>query len=230
MAQFLTKGKMMADMMPQQQAQPGAQPQPANASADQMQQEMTAAFGGDGQVSPEEQAQSDRLVINGMNLIYDQKTRGGILKSLDGNGDPIDGLAATAVMVWQHLLKSADQNGFKASGDALMNAAREIFEHLADYSTKAGLHDFAQDPDAVEGAYFRALDDIRVVLQKEGRLDPEVAKQDMGRLEEMDKSGQLEQVMMSQAERDQQRGQPPQEQQEPAQDAPRGLGAAMGGK
>lgn len=218
----------MAEMMPQQQAQPG--PQGGAPAAGQMQQEMTEAFGGDGQVTPEEQAQSDRLVINGMNLIYDQKTRGGILKSLDGNGDPIDGLAATAVMVWQHLLKSADQNGFEASGDAKMNAAREIFEHLADYATRAGLYEFDKDPDAVEGAFFRALDDIRVVLQKEGKLDPEVAKQDMGRLEEMDKSGQLEQVMMSQAERDQQSGQPPQEQQEPAQDAPRGLGAAMGGQ
>lgn len=208
---------------PQPMGQPAGEPQ---ASPDQMQQDLTSAFGGDGQVTPEEQAQSDRLVVNGMQLIFDSKTRAGILKSLDGNGDPIDGLAATAVMVWQHLLKSADQNGFEASGDAKMNAAREIFENLADYSTKAGLHDFTQDPDATEGAYFRALDDMRIVLQKEGKLDPEVAKQDMGRLEEMDKSGQLEQVMMSQAERDQQRGQPPQKEQMP--DDPRGRGLMAG--
>ena len=169
---------------------------------DETMQGQPMAGDGDGKVSPEEQEQSDRLVINGLNLIFDGKTRDGILKSLDGNGDPVDGLAATAVTVWQHLLKSADQAGFKASGDAMMNAGREIFEHLAEYSTMAGLHNFANDPDATESAYFRALDDIRVVLQKEGRLNPEAVKQDMATLENLDRSGELEKIMMAMAGRD----------------------------
>lgn len=199
--------------MPDRQAMPGQQ----------------MAGDGDGKVSPEEQEQSDRLVVNGLNLIFDGKTREGILKSLDGNGDPVDGLAATAVTVWQHLLKSADQSGFRASGDAMMNAGREIFEHLAEYSTMAGLHDFANDPDATEGAYFRALDDLRVVLQKEGRLNPETVKQDMATLENLDRSGELEKIMMAMAGRDEGSAGQPAEQQEPeAEASPQGQGLMAG--
>lgn len=208
-----------------QMAQPGAAPQSQTPPGGmQAQQQAAMDMGGDGQVSPEEQEQSDRLVINGMNLIYDSKTRGGILKTLDGNGDPVDGLAATAVTVWQHLLQSAEENGFKASGDAMMNAGREIFENLAEYSTKAGLYDFKADPDALEGAYFRALDDIRVVLQQSGKLNPEVAKQDLAKLQEMNQSGQLEQAMLSLAERDQLAG------LEEEQEEPRGRGLMSGVK
>ena len=205
---------------------PGQQPTPQQGDAMGAQQEAAMAMGGDGQVSPEEQEQSDRLVINGLNLIYDSQTRGRILETLDGNGDPVDGLAATAVSVWQHLLTSAEQNGFKATGDAMMNAGREIFENLAEYSTRAGLYDFAQDPDALEGAYFRALDDIRVVLQQSGKISPETAQQDMARLQEMDQSGELEKKMLALAEKDQ-AGQQSQEEQ---QEEPRGRGLMAGVK
>lgn len=222
---MMQPGQQPQPAMQGQPMPPGRQPAPQQGDSMGAQQEAAMSMGGDGQVSPEEQEQSDRLVINGMSLIYDSKTRAGILKSLDGNGDPVDGLAQTAVSVWQHLLQSADQNGFKASGDAMMNAGREIFEHLAEYSTKAGLFDFTQDPDALESAYFRALDDIRVVLQQGGKISPEVAQQDMAKLEEMNKSGQLEQIMMSKAERDQASQQPEEKREEP-----RGRGLMAGVK
>jgi hypothetical protein len=222
-------------MQPAPQGQPPMQGQPmppSQQSAPQQgdamgaQQDAAMAMGGDGQVSPEEQEQSDRLVINGLNLIYDSQTRGRILETLDGNGDPIDGLAATAVSVWQHLLTSAEQSGFKATGDAMMNAGREIFEHLAEYSTRAGLYDFVRDPDALEGAYFRALDDIRVVLQQGGKISPDVAKQDLAKLQEMDQSGELEKKMLALAEKDEAGQQQPEEKQQ----EPRGRGLMAGVK
>lgn len=208
---------------PQQPAGGGMPPQAGQMPS----QEQTPSEGQVGlendAVPPEEQEQYERIVVNGMRLIYDPKTIGGNLTILAGEGDPIEGLAKAAVSIWERLYSSMEENGFKASGPAMMAAGKEIIEELADLSTNAGIHDFTQDPDGLEAGYFRALDDFRVSMQATGRLNKQAAAHDIDLLQKMDQSGQLEAVLMKLAERDQQSAGP----QKPDQPPRGGLGMAM---
>lgn len=189
-----------------------APPQTQAPTEPAMMQEGGSAMGGE--VSPEEQAQYDRLVANGMNLIYEKKTLPGLLEVLEGQGDPIQGLVEATTTIWARVATSADQSGFKMSGDAMFHGGRELFEHLADVSTKAGIHDFENDPDGLEGAFFRALDDFRMMMTQAGRLNQDAAKQDLSKLQAMDESGDLEKMFLGLAEKGEAKA-------APAQEAPR---------
>ncbi len=177
------------------------------ASADATAAPVDAGPGMDGAAgkpaSPEEQAMYDKLVANAFNVIYDQKTLPIILRALQQD-DPIQALAQPAVVVISRVLTSADQNKTKFSGNVILHAAKEIVEDLAELSREAGIHDYTNDMDALEGAFFRVMDEIRVMAQHNGSLSPEAAQQDLQRLQEMDESGELERLFMSLAEKDEQ--------------------------
>lgn len=177
------------------------------------------------QATPEEQAQYEQIVAQAMNLIYGETVTTAILKMLQGEGDPIEGLAQTASTVILRTLQSGDQAGVKFSGDVVLNAGTEIFEDLANLSKEAGIKDFEADPEAMEAAYFRTLDGVRVQLQSAGRLNQDAARSDLARLEEMDKSGELGSLMRRLAERDDSRKK---EASEPGRPNGGGLGGAAG--
>lgn len=163
-----------------------------------------AAFGDPtGQkASPEEQALYDQFVGEAFNMIYDKRMLPGVLEMLRGGGDPVGGLATAAAQVTAKVYASAQKAVQKIPPDVLLHAGTEIYEDLADLSKTAGIKDFSQDKDAFEGGYFRALDEFRVMMQKSGMTDQAGAQQDLARLQEMDKDGSLEQMMMGLAEKD----------------------------
>lgn len=156
--------------------------------------------------SPEEQEQYDRFVSRGMELIFDEKMLPGIVDMLEGGGDPVEGLARTSTLVIGRIATAAEKAGEKLHGDVVMHAGTEIVEHLADVSKEAGIKDFEQDPDALEGAYFRTLDQFRMLMTDAGRIDQEAAQRDMDTLQKMDEGGQLEPLMRKLAEEDPRRG------------------------
>lgn len=154
------------------------------------------------QASPEEQALYDQFVGEAFNMIYDKRMLPGVLEMLRGGGDPVGGLATAAAQVTAKVYASAQKAGQQIPPDVLLHAGTEIYEDLAELSKTAGIKDFSKDKDAFESGYFRALDQYRMMEQQNGTADQGAAKRDLDTLQQMDKSGQLEQMMMGLAERD----------------------------
>lgn len=182
--------------------QPIPGPMPGAPPAEPMAQAAPDGLGETQQATPEEQAVYDRFVARGYQLIYDKAMFPKVLELLQGGGDPVEGLARATAMIVSRVAEAAKQADARLSGDVLLHAGTEIFEDLATLATDEGIHDFVGDADALEGAYFRALDIFRGMLQASGGIDQAAAKADFDRLVEMDKGGQLEQVFRGLAEGD----------------------------
>lgn len=162
--------------------------------------------GGEGEeasnVSPEEQAEYRRFVGRGMELIYSDQMFDKVVDMLDGDGqDPRIGLAMTTAMIVTRVARAADESGARLSPDVLKAAGEELFEQLAEISDEAKISDYANDSDAREGAYFKAIDLVVEQLAQSGELDQEAAKQAMQQLSEMDKNGELEATMTALAKK-----------------------------
>ena len=183
------------------------------------------------QASPEEQKQYELIVGSAFNMIYDKKMLPKITKILEGGGDPNAGLARAASLVMTKIFTGAKQAGQEFSGDVMFHAGTEIFEDLAELSKEAGIHDFSQNPDDLEGAYFLTLDQFRMDMQDAGALDTESAKADFAKLQQMDATGDLEQ-MFTRLAKDDESGQdtdaPPRSGMNPAETEKRG-GLLQGG-
>ncbi len=139
------------------------------------------------QASPEEQQQYDMFVNNAYQMLYDDKVLPGVLKSLQGNGDPKEGLANTAAMVVMRVEESAKQNGREISPDVLYHGGTEILESLAETAEAAGLHEYSEDE--LEGALYRALDIYREM--KGGQLNRDAIQQDFAAIVQADQQGNL---------------------------------------
>jgi hypothetical protein len=154
------------------------------------------------QASPEEQELYDRFVSKAFMLIYDDGFLPKAVDMLGGEGDPMEGLARLTSTVVMQVMKAAQAGGQDLPGDVIFHGAKEVFEDLADLSRQAGVFDYSQDPDKLEGAYFRALDHFRMALQGEGGINEEAAKADLDMLQKMDADGELEGFFMKLAEGD----------------------------
>ena len=142
---------------------------------DQMQE--TSASGTDmvQQATPEEQALYEKFVAKAWMLVYDPKMFPKIIEMLQGGGDPMEGLARATATIVARIASMAEQAGQKLSGDVILHAGKEVFEDLAELSGRAGIKDFAADEDAMEGAFFRAMDHFRTMLQGAGRINQQAA-------------------------------------------------------
>jgi hypothetical protein len=144
-------------------------------------------------VTPEEQAAYDRFVDNCYSLIYDKKTIGNVLKSLDATDDPKMNLANTTVMIVKRVADSARQAGQQVSVDVLMHGGAEVLEDLADLAAKMGLHSYT--PDEIEGAVYIAADLYRGMAEADGTLDIEGSKRDMAMAIQADQAGQMDAII-----------------------------------
>src|SRR5690606_18411012 len=135
----------MAPMGMQQPDIMAGGPQSTMSGGEAMPQDAAAMQGGFQQASPEEQEQYELFVAQGMNLIYDKRLFQSVVGMLEGEGDPIEGLARTAALVVAKVIQSADKAGQKFPGDVLYAAATEIFEDLAELSRRAQIKDYSQD-------------------------------------------------------------------------------------
>lgn len=154
------------------------------------------------EATPEQQDQYDRFVAVAMNLMYEPEMIPKLLELLSGGDDPVEGLARATVMITARVATKAEEGGEQLSGDVLFNAGAEIFNQLADVSDAAGIGNFAEDRDMLEAAYFRALDEFRMLMQDAGRGSQEAAQRDLQQLEAMSQSGDLESTLRKLAEDD----------------------------
>ncbi len=165
-----------------------------------MEQESGGLPGESQQATPEEQQLYDRFVAKAMDLTYTKEFMPQVLGMLQGEGDPIEGLARATALIVTRVADAAEQAGQKLPGDVLLHGGTEVLEDLAELSKEAGIKDFSEDPDALEAAYFRGLDQVRTMMQDSGKIDQASAQKDMAQLEEMDKRGELEGLFSGLAE------------------------------
>lgn len=126
-------------------------------------------------VSPEEQAQYDKFVLNAVKVIFPEaspdalgagevdvqdpalgKPSPQIIQSLQSTDNPIASLAQTAVQLIASLDSSAQRSGLRLEDDALYEAGTSVLEILASVAQMQGSHDFSDDE--MEQALYHALD------------------------------------------------------------------------
>jgi hypothetical protein len=161
------------------------------------------------QASPEEQEQKDHFVKKAWELIYSDEMWPQILQMLEGGGDdtqegdPVQGLATATEMVVARVGQAAEQAGETLQPDVVYHAGADILEELADVSAIGKIKDYSKDPDALEKAWFVALDMFRERLAGVDEIDQEGAKADLDRLSQMDQNGTLDKIMRDLAASDQ---------------------------
>jgi hypothetical protein len=184
--------------------------------------------------SPEEQAAFEKFVGKAWELIYSDQMWPQVLQMLEGgadenqDGDPVNGLAATTEMIVARVAQVADQAGEQLQPDVVFHAAGDILEELAQISKTGKIKDYSKDPDALEKAWFQALDMFRERLDGVGEIDQAHAQADMEKLIQMDQNGTLEKIMRDLAANDKsgQAGGPVEGPNAPAGFKPKGLGIA----
>lgn len=196
----------------------GMAPDPAAAPPNDQTQQQPA---GANQASPEMQVQYDRFVGRAMEVIYNPAMFSKVVNLLRGTGaaggkdgkpnkgGPAQGLANATVMVIRRVHDAAKQAGEQLPPDVIFHGGSEIFSQLAEISDKAGLSDYANDRDALEAAYFKAIDMYLQQASKAGEIDQQAAQAQMQKLQQMDQNGQLTQVLRDLDAKDQAGREPP---------------------
>lgn len=175
--------------------------------------------------TPEEQEMYNQFVAQGMLMVYQPKMFEQVIKMLEGGGEPQEGLARATALVVARVLTAAEKAQQQIPGDVVFHAGKELFEDLAELSARAGIKDYSQDQDALEGAFFKAADQLRTMLQDSGKLNQEAAAGDLAKLEQMDQSGELQSMFERLAAQDDEGMQGGEEMPPEAQ--PRGLAMGM---
>ena len=184
------------DAAPPGAVRPGAQPSPGPPGAAPPIQPgnlKPAEVDDEGSVSPEEQAQYNEFVTNGMSLLHNEKALSGLLKAMKGDGNPVEGLANTVASIVMRVEDSAQKKGIEISGDVIMHGGTELLEQAAELAEKAGVHKFSDDE--IESALYLAMDIYRTTRQQQGKLPTEQFGQDMQELQAAEKDGSLEKMI-----------------------------------
>lgn len=163
----------------------GAPPEPEARASDEGEESSN--------VTPEEQAQYDQFVANGMQLLYSPQALPRVLQAMQGDGDPVEGLANALVTLVTRLEDSAGKGNAEISGDVKFHGATELLGQMADLAKEAGIHDYSEDEQ--ERALYLALDLYRNARQQQGQLPQEAINQDWQELVQADQQGTIEEVL-----------------------------------
>lgn len=144
-------------------------------------------------VSPEEQAEYEQFVTNGMQLMYSEELMDQILQNIEGKGNPVEGLATSAAMLVMRLEDSAEEQDREISPDVKFHGGSELLEQMAELAQEAGIHEYSDEE--IESAYYLALDTYRATRQEQGKLDMDEINQDMEQLVQADQQGRLDELV-----------------------------------
>jgi hypothetical protein len=181
-------------LMPRREpAQGNGAPMPERGGAPATQQGQQQ---GGGQASPQEQALYEQTIDNALRIIYSEKTFPQVIqrmKAAVAASTPQEALSGIVAMAMSRVDKSAQENGQQLGRQLVLEAMAEIVADLAQTAEKAGIHQFSQEE--IDGAFYRAVDQFRQYKQENGELDQGRYQEEMRRLVEADRAGQLDQAM-----------------------------------
>lgn len=185
------------------------QPKPTgNAAPEAAQEGAPSQFVEDGEsnVTPEEQAEYELVVSNGLTLIYAEGAEGSevrpeILEALQvgeaqGKGGPdpaVLALAQAAVTIISQLDDSSRQAGKPISDAVLYHSGVAMIEELAEVSDAAGIYDYSEQD--MTGALAQAVDMYRSKAIADGRTSEETLKGQFGEINEAEAAGKLGDVL-----------------------------------
>ena len=144
-------------------------------------------------VSPEEQAQYNLFVDNGLKLIFDKAAAPKLLQRIKASESPSEGLASATVAIVTRLKDSAEQKGVKLDDAVLLHGGLELMENIAELSNAAKVHEFT--PDEIEVAMYQALDQYGTRELERGTLDKEAVAQDFKTMMDADKAGKIDELI-----------------------------------
>lgn len=170
--------------------------------------EEKAAEADEPNVSPQEQQEYNQFVANGMKLMYQPEGLNTVVSSLMGAGTPVEGLAATLVMLVKRLEDSATQNGQTINPDVMYQGSIELLEQLGEMQKEAGVHDPSEEE--LGDALLLALDQYREMKTAEGTLDSDAIGAEFEMLRQAEQDGSLEEILPGITEYSQNAQQPPQ--------------------
>jgi hypothetical protein len=164
-------------------------------------------------VTPEEQQQYDRFVLDGMILIYEGgKVRQSILDLLDEDpsdlvailGDveelkqfsPVAALAATTVVLVLELVRRAGDR--RPDDSVILHGGKEMLEELAHLAGEAGIHDYSQNE--LNRAFLIGMDLWRESASTAGLIDIEQLKAEFAEIKTADAQGRLGELFGSKDE------------------------------
>lgn len=146
-------------------------------------------------VSQEEQGQYEDFVNRCYEMIYTDDNLEAIAATIEAGEYPAGDLAQAVAQVVSRVIAVAKEAGVEYGGDVKLHGGVEVMEAIADSLTQQGVYQFT--PDDLERAMYIAMDAFRELNKNTGLINEDAAKEDMALLEQMDKSGSLEQQMSS---------------------------------
>lgn len=144
-------------------------------------------------VSPEEQAQYDKFVTNGMKLIFSPNTAPKIVARLKADPNPVHGLAATTVLIVGTLKDSAARNGMELPPDILLHGGAELMSNIAELAAAAKVHSYTDTE--IENASYIAMDMYGTKEMQKGTLDKQAIGKDFETMMAADKAGKIDEVL-----------------------------------
>ncbi len=155
-------------------------------------------------VTPEEQAEYEAFVRNGLKIIYPEGEGEGtvspqILQSLKGSEQPVINLATTTVALVRGLTDSARKANHPIPDDILFHGSVALLEELAEIADAAKIYDYSEDD--IEHALYAGLDMFREQATADGSMDGEALKAQFGEVVQADKDGTLDELLPGIGER-----------------------------
>lgn len=149
-------------------------------------------------VTPEEQAVYDRVMLNALKIVYPEGEAEAtvspkILAALKGSDNPMLNLSTATVSLVIGLRDSAKQAGNPVPDDVLYHAAIAIVEELAEVAEAANIHDYSEKD--IENAFYGALDMYRSAATQSGDIDTDGLKQGWDELVTADREGRVGEIM-----------------------------------
>ena len=159
-----------------------------------MSPDTAAPEGAESNVSPEEQNAYNNFVSNGLKVVFNEKTGKALVDRIRRTEDPIQGLAATTVLVVDGLAKKAEQaTGQPVADEVLFHGGAEIMSNIAELAQAAGVHDYT--PEDQEKAMYMALDMYGTQAMQDGTLDKGGIAKSYEQMVAADKAGEIDRLL-----------------------------------
>ena len=126
---------------------------------------------GQQELPPESQEQFDLFIINGMNIIHNEKASKSILNVISKSQDPIKAIAGETVKIVDRIATDAAKNGLALSNDVLVHGGNFLMGEIINVAETAGMQKMTDEEKSAsfELATAQYLDES----VKSGKVSPE---------------------------------------------------------
>ncbi|MBF0175698.1 MAG: hypothetical protein HQL63_02440 [Magnetococcales bacterium] len=142
--------------------------------------------------SEEEQALYDKFVFNAIKILSHMQVTATLMSRMQDE-NPIQALAESTYMVAERILADANMRGLPIPGEIAMQGCLEILSELASLAAQVGVVKLTTQQQ--EMAFYKTLEIAGTHMARQGKFKPEQVQADYSRLQEMARTGRLDQAM-----------------------------------